>query len=250
MFAIKKLIKHGIRPNNHSRKAYARVKANYSPPTFSVRDPLDGNKFTFDQRKLHQLFIKDWEGVYRRHARNPPDANAFNARYGEHIPRVPLAQGFLLKGIDLHEQVKRMATSSPGFDGWTVEAVRSLTWQLWEDRARVERLAYNQGRFPTAYLHAPNAMLPKAEGDTPLRHRGITIFSILHRIVGGAYWVKLQAWQETWLHSSLHGARKGGECASDAWDLQADIELAAIEGRPIVGALLDYEKISIFLTRR
>ncbi len=75
-----------------------------------------------------------------------------------------------------------------------------------------------------------------------MRHRGITIFSLLHRILGGAYWRKLQAWQASWAHPSLHGARKGGEILTDAWELQADIEAASVEGEGCAGVLLDYVK--------
>ncbi len=229
------------RANKHSRITYMRIKANCASPTFSVRDPRAGNEFTFNQQRLHQLFLEEWSHVYRRHAENPPDIKQFEAEYGRYIPRASVEQRFLLEGHDLQQQAMRMTKSAPGFDGWTVEAVQSLTWQLWDDRARVERLAYSKGVFPSAYQHAPNVMLPKSEGDTPLRHRGVTIFSVLHRILGGAYWVKLQGWQEDWLHTAMHGARRGREGAADAWDLQADIEASAVEGLPCVGALLDYE---------
>ncbi len=213
------------------------------PPTTSVRDPARGRTFTFDQRRIHELFAEDWGKVYRRHADSPPDVNDFLDKYGSHIPNVQLENTFILEGRDLWQQAQRMRSSSHGFDGWTVQAIKALTWELWEDRAEVERLAFELKRFPNAYTHAPNPMLPKDTGDTPLKHRGITVFSVLQRVLTGAYWSKLQPWQNQWIHGSLFGARKGGDIVADAWELQAEIEAASLEGSPCVGALLDYENV-------
>ncbi len=227
---------------NHSRKAFARIRANYKPPTTSLRDPKQQDKFTFDQQRIHQLFADKWAAIYRMHARQPPNVDKFKERYAEYIPKGEQLDGMLIDGADLCDQARRMKQAGHGFDGWTVSAVKLLTWQLWQDRMRVERLAYQLATLPTSYYHAPNAMIPKEEGDTPLKHRGITVFSVVHRVMTGAYWHKLQDWQRTWIHPSLYGARPGGEILLDAWDVQADIEAASVEDAPCIGALLDYEK--------
>ena len=85
-----------------------------------------------------------------------------------------------------------------------------LPLDVWNHRAEVEELALKLGRFPMVYEHALNVMLPKAEGDTELKHRGITLFSVLHRILAGAYWMRLQQCQNEWIHPALFGGRKGG----------------------------------------
>ena len=64
-------------------------------------------------------------------------------------------------------------------------------------------------------------MLPKGH-----QHRGITIFSMLHRITYGSLWNRLKAWQEQWLDEDQHGGRIKGEHLADAWDLQSRIEEA------------------------
>ncbi len=232
----------------NSRRAFARVKDNFKPPTFAVRDPGRGDQYTFDQRRIHELFKRDWDKVYRRHAQEAPDVDAFEQHYSDCIPTLPTIDGYILSPEDLQHQVGRMRQSAHGFDGWTVAALKRLTWELWRDRHEVEKVCFNAGRFPTAYRHAPNVMIPKASGDTPLHHRGITIFSLLHRILGGAYWSKLQPWQMKWAHPALHGAVKGGEILTDAWDLQAELEEASITGNGCVGVLLDYEKFFLIFS--
>ena len=44
-------------------------------------------------------------------------------------------------------------------------------------------------------------MLPKVQGaKEALEHRGLTIFSVLWRIESAAWFSKLKAWQEQWIH--------------------------------------------------
>ena len=85
-------------------------------------------------------------------------------------------------------------------------------------------------------------MLPKSSKRGPLDHGGLAVFSVLWRIEGGAWWRRLQIWQEEWIHQDLHGARKGHDALTVVWQAQAQLEEAAIDKTPIWGALLDYEK--------
>ena len=79
-----------------------------------------------------------------------------------------------------------MKESAAGFDGCTRKALRILPMKAWEDRASIENLAEELGILPDAYLHVPLPLLPKGQALGPQHHRGITIFSVLHRIVYGA----------------------------------------------------------------
>ncbi len=60
----------------------------------------------------------------------------------------------------------------------------------------------------------------------PTSHRGITIFSMLHRVVAGAWFQRLRGWQEGWLHEGIHGARSGHDALDIAWVVQAEMEKA------------------------
>ena len=100
-----------------------------------------------------------------------------------------------------------MKDTSAGFDGWTRAALRLLPVKAWEHRARIENLAKEKGILPEAYLHVPLPMLPKGNALTPGQHRGITIFSMLHRLVHGVVWERAKEWQENWLDDTQQGAR-------------------------------------------
>ena len=71
---------------NFSRKAFRRVRANYAPPTMAIRDPAKDGEFTFDQARVHTLFMQDWATVYRRRGQTPPDVNHFQQTFGSYVP--------------------------------------------------------------------------------------------------------------------------------------------------------------------
>ncbi len=76
------------REKKHFKKAFSRIRANYRPPTSSIRDPAAGGAFTFDQGRIHQLFMDEWEGVYRRHA-DPPPPRAYRNSSRSTLPTCP-----------------------------------------------------------------------------------------------------------------------------------------------------------------
>ena len=82
------------------------------------------------------------------------------------------------------------------------------------------------GILPEAYLDVSSPMLPKGHALGPNQHRGITISSMLHRLMYGIMWHRLEEWQEEWIDDVQQGGRQQGEYVADAWDLQAQIEEA------------------------
>ena len=227
---------------NHGRKAYAAARDTYAPPTFAVRDTsTPTHPFTFNVERIHDLFLQTWAKIYCAHRKSPPAWQAFHARYGEDVPYAD-PPSVDVSGAELQQQLVGMKNTSPGFDGWSREALLLLPLAMWEDRARIENLALSLGKLPLAYAHVPNPMLPKGHAEYAEDHRGLTIFSMLHRISYGVQWKRLRQWQDSWICDSQHGGRAGGEFMADAWDLQAAIEIARGEGHPLVGALLDYAK--------
>ena len=89
-------------------------------------------------------------------------------------------------------------------------------------------------------------MLPKPPKEGSVRtatdHRGLTIFSVLYRVVSAAWWQRLRSWQQCWAHPALRGGLRWFEALDDAWEAQADIELARLQGHPLAGALADQWK--------
>ena len=80
---------------------------------------------------------------------------------------------------EMYTQAKSMRSSSCGLDGWTVDAVKRLPYSAWQPRAAIENRGVTTERFLEGDTHVPCAMLPKGDGETPLRHTEISIFSVL-----------------------------------------------------------------------
>ena len=121
---------------------------------------------------------------------------------------------------DFTRQLDKMKDTSAGFDDWTRAALRLFLVRAWQRRALIENLAKEKGIFHEAYLHVPLPMLPKGHALTPSHHRGITIFSMFHRIVYGVVWHRVKEWQEEWLDEAQQGGRSRGEHQADAWDFK------------------------------
>ena len=226
---------------NYGRNAYRSARNNYTPPTQSLECPHKKGSYFTTTSDIHEQFRTYWEAVYCLHDRDANIWETFDGEYGMHIPNVEYDDK-PYEASEFIEQLARMKDSAAGFDGWTKKALQLLPEQAWQDRAELENVAKTKGVLPQAYSHVPLAMLPKGQAVGPQHHRGITIFSMVHRVVYGALWQRLKLWQEKWIDDAQHGGRIEGEHLADAWDLQIAIEHASTTSTPIVGALLDYEK--------
>ena len=226
---------------NHGRRAFKNSRTNYQPPTSTIQHPTKPLEYLADPKAIHDQFLTTWQKVYCKHPESAPIWETFDKEYGKHIP-VAHFHDEPYKPQEFIAQLDKMKNIAAGFDGWTRDALRALPLRAWQDRADIENLAKQMGVLPEAYLHVPSPMLPKGQALRPEQHRGITIFSMLHRTVYGVLWQKLKHWQEAWIEDNQHGGRIGGEFLADAWDLQATIETAEAEKEPLIGALLDYEK--------
>ncbi len=227
---------------NFGRKAFSSTRTDYSPPTFALQDGQKKGRYITSTEAIHDEFLKFWSTVYCAHSEESDEKwRAFFDTYGEYVPHADFQdQPYVFS--DYEEQLQRMKGSAAGFDGWHKDALIMLPSGIWSWRAKVDNMAKEQGLVPDAFLHVPTPMLPKGQATTAEKHRGIVIFSYLHRIVGGINWHRLKTWQEVWLDKHQHGGRAAGEYLADAWDLQLRVESARAEGRPLTGALLDYAK--------
>ena len=210
---------------NYGRKAFATSRSNYVPPTTHLVYPNQEGRYITSTTEIHNQFRETWAKVYCKHPKQSSSWKNFEAKYGEHIPNVQYNdEPHTAK--DLIDQLSRMKETVVGFDGCTKAALKLLPWKAWEYRAQIENMARETGKLLEAYLHAPLAMIPKGHALRPEQHRGITIFSMLHRLVYGVMWHRLKNWQEQWIEDTQQGDRLGGEYIADAWDLQIQIEEA------------------------
>ncbi len=239
--SIRKAAKRWDWENQYGKRTFRASRIDYTPPTYSLRQPNSDQYYT-SAYKIHEEFRACWSDVFSMHEHGGQERwEAFKERYGRYIPYA-YYRDEPYGANEYVEQLKRMSDSTPGFDGWTRDALRSLLEGLWHWRAQVDNLAKRKGVVPSAYLHVPAPMIPKGHALDAKSHRGITIFSMIHRVTFGIEWMRLRTWQEQWISEDQHGGRIGGEHLADAWDLQGRIEAAEAEGAPLYGALLDYSK--------
>ena len=228
--------------NNYGRNAFKTSRTSYVPPTTHIADPERKGHYITDTEMIHDQFAKAWEKVYCAHPKDSNVWNDFQSKFGEYIPKVAF-EDKPYTAEDFIDQLKKMKDSVAGFDGWTRGAFRLLPTRAWSHRAEIENMAKEMGKLPDAYTHVPSPMLPKGHAVNPSQHRGITIFSMLHRLLYGVMWQRLKDWQESWIDDAQQGGRNKGEYIADAWDLQAQIEEANVGDQKIVGAMLDYGKL-------
>ncbi len=225
---------------NYGRRAFSDTKIAYAPPTYALRKGDASDTYETSSERVHDAFLSFWTTIYCAHAEDDPARwNEFFNKYGDYIPRAEYHDKEY-RGHEYEDQLKKMSDTSSGFDGWNRKALLSLPSAVWTWRAAIDNLAKRKGIVPDAYLHVISPMLPKGHATTAGQHRGIVVFSFLHRLLYGIEWHRLKWWQEKWLDESQHGGRVSGEHLADAWDVQLKIEAARAEQRPIVGALLDY----------
>ena len=85
-------------------------------------------------------------------------------------------------------------------------------------------------------------LIPKGEGEEPLKQRPITITSVMYRLWAATRLRKVATWQESWIHERQHGFRNKHGTEDLLWFLCAKMEEALIDDTPIYLASFDYQK--------
>ena len=170
--------------NKNGRRAFRAAKFKYSPPTTYLAHPTKKGEYITKADEIHEQFKCSWAKVFRLH---PQESNVWQIVKHKYAAYIPKAEYEHLPYIaeEFVQQLDKMKETSAGFDGWTRKALRLLPRKAWEDRASIEHLATEMGILPDAYLHVPLTMLPKGQAVKAEQHRGISIFSMVHRVVYG-----------------------------------------------------------------
>ena len=167
----------------------------------------------------------------------------FQAKYGHLITKIPDVSGEPLTAQELHAQAARTwSGSAAGLDGWKPLELKFLPLEAWRSRGQVEALFTRVGRLPQVYYQVPVSMLRKAEGLTPLQHRGISVFAAHYRLAGCAWWHRTMPSFLQWVHPAAAGGLPGRECLESAWDAQQYFEKATLTGQKAAAILMDYDK--------
>ncbi|KAJ9451045.1 Retrovirus-related Pol polyprotein from type-2 retrotransposable element R2DM [Diplonema papillatum] len=120
--------------------------------------------------------------------------------------------------------------------------VAALPDTILEGFAAVLNEVEETGLWPDGVLDALVTLIPKGEGDDPLKLRPITVSSVVYRLWASVRLQEVLVWQEQWIHESQHGFRKGHSCDDVVMDIALSIEESLINGTPLHGIALDFAK--------
>ena len=73
-----------------SAKAYLKyIRNDCKAPLTTFPDPQNNNKLTCDSKRIEELFVEAWKGVYNRAEEElPPSWDDLLDKYGEHIGKL------------------------------------------------------------------------------------------------------------------------------------------------------------------
>jgi len=169
-----------------ARTFFRTFKGNSGAPHSAFANPDDDDALTADPRKVATLFRKEWSKVFTRDPTLPDELwSQFSAEYGKYITTISSLNTDPLTAAELAAQAKRTWNgSAAGLDGWKPAELKALPMPAWSARMRVEAMFVRTATLPKVYHQVPVTMLRKAEGLTPLQHRGISVFAATYRMVG------------------------------------------------------------------
>ena len=138
-------------------------------------------------------------------------------------------------------------TTAGGPDGWRAFEIKALPRGLWCMAAEICGRAEHNGYWPNNLRGATIVMIPKEGAKGPVDMRPIALLPLFYRIWAAARRKHVRNWEIGAGHSETDVLGRSAEEA--AWEMAADAEYAASEGRAIAAVLLDcakcYERVPL-----
>ncbi|KAJ9457140.1 Retrovirus-related Pol polyprotein from type-2 retrotransposable element R2DM, partial [Diplonema papillatum] len=223
------------------QQSFAWVKKE-APPTFYFTNGRDG-RLTANLVEVDATVRRKWDPVLRMYAgKKEPEFAPFLREYGDFIAQHPCQLGPITADRLRSIARKKGVQSSCGVDGWRMREVAALPDTILEGFAAVLNEVEETGLWPDGVLDALVTLIPKGEGDDPLKLRPITVSSVVYRLWASVRLQEVLVWQEQWIHESQHGFRKGHSCDDVIMDIALSIEESLINGTPLHGIALDFAK--------
>ncbi|KAJ9445690.1 Retrovirus-related Pol polyprotein from type-2 retrotransposable element R2DM [Diplonema papillatum] len=227
--------------NPLGKESFAWVKKE-APPTFYFTNGRDG-RLTANLVEVDATVRRKWDPVLRMYAgKKEPEFAPFLREYGDFIAQHPCQLGPITADRLRSVARKKGVQSSCGVDGWRMREVAALPDTILEGFAAVLNEVEETGLWPDGVLDALVTLIPKGEGDDPLKLRPITVSSVVYRLWASVRLQEVLVWQEQWIHESQHGFRKGHSCDDVIMDIALSIEESLINGTPLHGIALDFAK--------
>ena len=120
--------------------------------------------------------------------------------------------------------------------------IAALPDPLLEAFVEVFNAVEEHGIWPDGVLDSLVTLIPKGEGNDPLKLRPITVTSALYRLWASIRLADVLRWQEKWIHSSQHGFRPRHSCDDVIMDIALELEQAQLDGVAVHGIALDFAK--------
>ena len=205
----------------------------------------NGNKFTANSADIDHLVRSVWEPIMNRApTETTPSWQVFVSEFARFIPDVPAFELAPLTTGRLRTVLNKMAKySAAGLDNWSVAAVQSLPDLMLGKLCDVFHVIEQSQRWPFSFTSGYFCLIPKPESDnSPSSLRPLSILSVLYRAWASMRLSELMMWQETWCHPSQSGFRSLHDCLDSWYPLALQVEQALLNGTPLNGCFLDYEK--------
>ena len=205
----------------------------------------NGNKFTANSADIDHLVRSVWEPIMNRApTETTPSWQVFVSEFARFIPDVPAFELAPLTTGRLRTVLNKMSKySAAGLDNWSVAAVQSLPDLMLGKLCDVFHVIEQSQRWPFSFTSGYFCLIPKPESDnSPSSLRPLSILSVLYRAWASMRLSELMVWQETWCHPSQSGFRSLHDCLDSWYPLALQVEQALLNGTPLNGCFLDYEK--------
>ena len=67
------------------RAMFKYIGGDFTLPTTTMIDPRTKEP-TSNNKRIFEIFLGTWKGIFNRHKENPPSWEIYDAHYGQHIP--------------------------------------------------------------------------------------------------------------------------------------------------------------------
>ena len=212
----------------------------------------DAGELLTDPEGQHAALLQAWTTGYHRHRRLTEGDAPFLAEYASDLEtlRASACECALpaLTGEMLQEQLRRMAPSSPGVDGWWPIELKALGLDALNALAALLRGCESTGALPAAWRCAVTTLLTKSPRndfrtstamviEDPLAQRPITVLSATYRLWSSVRFHHMATWISSWapkcLLDDVHAA---------SWKVSLALSQLRGNGEGFAVLLLDKEK--------
>ena len=194
-------------------------------------------QYTSCPKQIDSVIRAVWEPVFNRSSSNArPTWDLFCRVFKRVLPSPAPLKFQSLTPARLRTVLDRKnAASASGPDGWETACVKALPerclFKLCELLTRI---------WPQSLTVGFLSLIPN--DDSPSSLRPLSILPVVYRVWASVRLSELMVWQEHWIHPKQCGFRKEHSTMHAWYELALQVEASLLQGTPLVGCFLDFEK--------